>query len=153
MSYCAKCFENTMKLKFSEPNYLCWKEMIPISKCSKNRFPGYLKTVANQCINCLGAVPWGWKHSVQCYGASWDWPGCSGTTISCFGSGFSVPCAGNIYTGGCSDNSKSHDRGNSHLAFTLFLHNLPWTGVESKAVFWHPSEKGKNVIYLLRSWK
>lgn len=73
MSYCAKCFENTMKLKFSEPNNLCLKEMIPIIKCSKNRFPGYLKTVANQYINCLGAVPQGWKHCVQCYGASWDW--------------------------------------------------------------------------------
>lgn len=30
-------------------------------------------------------------------------------------------------------------RGNSHLVFTLLLHNLLWTGVESKAVFWHPS--------------
>lgn len=40
VSYCAKCFENTMKLKFSEPNNLCLKEMLPIGKCSKNRLLG-----------------------------------------------------------------------------------------------------------------
>lgn len=140
VSYCAKCFENTMKSNFSEPNNLCLKEMILISKCSKSRLLGISKLLPANTLTdlvlCLKAGNTVFSATVL-HGIGQDG---QERPYLALDQAFLFLVQGTSTLGDVLINLRGVIvGGNSHLAFTLLLHNLLWTVVESKAVFWHPS--------------